>query len=324
MTLHASVGASVRSEHAVHKPKPLRAGARLAVFSPASPGTSEKHAAGLAELKRLGFSCEPALTQSPEGYFAMPTAARRAELLSKLAAPEVDGLVALRGGYGSTYLLDENLTAGLSRPKCILGFSDVTSLQTFLWQQRGWVTFYGPMVAAGFDAGAGAANGYDEESLRLAVSGAKSTWTLPLHGTAVVEGEGEGRLLGGAMTLVEATFGTPWELDTRDAILVLEDRAMKPYQVDRVLMHFKQAGKLADVRGIILGEFPECDPPLPGSPSVRDVCARILGPLGIPIVFGAPAGHTPRPMLTIPLGVRARLHAKEEGVLEILEPAVLP
>jgi muramoyltetrapeptide carboxypeptidase len=130
-------------------------------------------------------------------------------------------------------------------------------------------------------------------------------------------------VLGGAMTLVEATIGTPWELDTRDTILVLEDRAMKPYQIDRVLMHFKQAGKFEGVRGIVLGDFPECEPPVAGSPTVRDVCARILGELEVPIVFGAPVGHTARPMLTLPLGVQARLRASEEGMLEILEPAVL-
>jgi muramoyltetrapeptide carboxypeptidase len=89
-------------------------------------------------------------------------------------------------------------------------------------------------------------------------------------------------------------------------------------------MHLKQAGKLGRVRGIVLGEFPECEPPVAGSPTVEDVCARILPPLGVPIVFGAPVGHTPRPMLTIPLGVRARLRANGEGMLEILEPAVLP
>jgi muramoyltetrapeptide carboxypeptidase len=111
-------------------------------------------------------------------------------------------------------------------------------------------------------------------------------------------------------------------LDTRGAILILEDRAMKPYQVDRVLMHFLQAGKLKDVKGIVLGDFPECEPPVTGSPTVREVVARILGPLGIPVVFGAPVGHTLRPMLTIPLGVTACLHAEGEGTLEILEAAV--
>jgi muramoyltetrapeptide carboxypeptidase len=124
------------------------------------------------------------------------------------------------------------------------------------------------------------------------------------------------------MTIVEATFGTPWELDTRGAILILEDRGMKPYQVDRVLMHFKQAGKLDGVAGIVLGDFPDCEPPVTGSPTVRDVCSRILGDLGVPIVFGAPVGHTVRPMLTLPLGVNARLHAQGDGALEILEAAV--
>jgi muramoyltetrapeptide carboxypeptidase len=97
---------------------------------------------------------------------------------------------------------------------------------------------------------------------------------------------------------------------------------MKPYQIDRVLMHFKQAGKLEGVKGIVLGDFPECEAPVAGSPTVRDVCARILGSLGIPVVFGAPIGHTLRPMLTIPLGVNARLDARGGGSLEILEAAV--
>jgi muramoyltetrapeptide carboxypeptidase len=124
------------------------------------------------------------------------------------------------------------------------------------------------------------------------------------------------------LTLVETAIGTQWDLQTDDAILVLEDRGMKPWQVDRGLMHLKQAGKFANVRGIVLGDFPECDAPVAGSSTVRDVCRRILGPLGVPTIFGAPIGHTMRPMLTVPLGVQARLSAKQAGVLEILEPAV--
>jgi muramoyltetrapeptide carboxypeptidase len=135
--------------------------------------------------------------------------------------------------------------------------------------------------------------------------------------------EANGRLLGGCLTLVETTLGTPWELDTRDSILVLEDRGMKPWQVDRALMHLRQAGKFDGVRGIVLGDFPECKAPIEGSPTVRDVCAKILKPLGVPIVFGAAIGHTLKPMLTIPLGVRAQVRAAGGGLLEILEPAVV-
>jgi muramoyltetrapeptide carboxypeptidase len=119
---------------------------------------------------------------------------------------------------------------------------------------------------------------------------------------------------------VEATLGTPWELDTHGSILILEDRAMKPWQVDRALTHLKQAGKFRAITGVILGEFPESNPP-PGTASVKDVAERILGPLNVPIAWGTPVGHTSRPMLTLPLGVHARLSTDGETKLEILETA---
>jgi len=304
------------------KPRALGRGARLAAIAPASPAPDDKTRKGLEELKRLGFLVADYVAKPLEGYFSASFKERRREFLESLAKSDVSGVVSLRGGYGSAYLLDEELASQLGDPKVVIGFSDITSLQIYLYQSRGWATFYGPMVAAGFDAGPGAPCGYDEDSFQSAVSQINEGWTISLRGTSLVDGEAEGRLLGGAMTLVEATIGTPWELDTRDAILVLEDRGMKPYQVDRVLMHLKQAGKLQPLRGILMGDFPECEPPVAGSPTVRDVCARILGPLGVPIVFGAPVGHTMRPMLTLPLGVQARLYAHGQGVLEILEPAV--
>ena len=304
------------------KCKALRRGARLAAFAPASPASEEKIAAGCAELTRLGFAIDDtALTHSPDGYFAASAEQRAAEFTSRLSDHRVDGLIAVRGGYGSNYLLSDSLARELGGPKAVIGFSDLTSLQIFLWQKHGWVSFYGPMIAAGLDGGAGLVCGYDEASFRSAISGTDTTWTIPLRSEPLVDGEAEGRILGGCLTLLEATLATPWELDTGDALLVLEDRAMKPWQIDRVLMHLKHAGKLSSVRGIILGDFPECDALVASSPTVRDVCSRILGALGVPVVFGSAIGHTLRPMLTLPLGVRAKLHAKE-GVLEILEPAV--
>jgi muramoyltetrapeptide carboxypeptidase len=99
---------------------------------------------------------------------------------------------------------------------------------------------------------------------------------------------------------------------------------VKPYQVDRSLLHLAQAGKFRGVRGVVLGDFPDSEPPAGSSVTVRDVCKRVFGRMGIPVIFGAALGHTHRPMLTIPLGVRARLTTGGEGKLEILEPAVLP
>jgi muramoyltetrapeptide carboxypeptidase len=305
------------------KPKALRKGSKIATFAPASPSDRMDLFAGIEELKRLGFDVEPPFEYDTEGYFAASAEERGEEFLASAQNPFVEGMIASRGGYGSNYLLESDLQSELPQPKCIVGFSDLTTFQIYLWQKAGWVTFHGPMVSAGFNNGANRVQGYDEDSFMNAVTNTASGLTVNLDGESLAAGEAEGRLLGGCLTLVQATIGTPWELDCADAILLLEDRGMKPYQVDRVLMHLKQAGKFRDVRGIVLGEFPDGAPSVEGSPTIREVCERILTPLGIPVVWGAPVGHTKRPMLTIPLGVRARLESDGPGLLDILEPAVV-
>jgi muramoyltetrapeptide carboxypeptidase len=313
-----------QSERAnVRKPHSLTAETVVMPFAPASPAEPSRIAAGMAELRRLGWLVAERASIVNDGYFAGTMTTRRNELLSALERHDIDALIGTRGGYGSNYLLDDLHISTFTNPKIILGFSDLTSLQIYLWQRFQWVTFYGPMLAAGLDSGSGAPDGYDKKSLLVALQNTDTGWELDLQGEVLHPGEAQGRALGGCLTLVETAIGTHWDLQTDDAILVLEDRGMKPWQVDRALMHLKQAGKFANVRGIVLGDFPECDAPVAGSSTVRDVCQRILSPLGVPIIFGAPIGHTMRPMLTVPLGVQARLSAKEAGVLEILEPAVV-
>ena len=255
-------------------------------------------------------------------FFAGPSADRVAALQTALADPATRAIFCSRGGYGSNYLL-ENLSVSPDSPKILLGASDITSLQVFLWQKFRWVTFYGPMVATNFDHGEGAPHGYDGPSLASALTETQQGWSIDLQGTEISSGVSRGTLLGGCLTLVESTLGTPWEIDTTGAILVLEDRGMKPYQVDRALMHLKQAGKFRGIAGIVLGEYPECDPPV-GGETVQDVARRILDSLGVPIVWGAPVGHTSRAMLTLPLGVQAELSSAGGGALRILEPACRP
>ena len=305
------------------KPKPLRRGSRIAYFAPASPPSNPADMEmGILELRRLGFEVVAAHEFLPSGYFAAPAEERLEGFLGAVRNPDFDGLVALRGGYGSTYLLDWLCPEDFAAPKTIIGYSDLTALQTFLWQKCGWVTFQGPMLAAGFDHGPNDLRGFDDDSFLNAISNVEGRWSLNLRGESLVEGEAEGVVLGGCLTMLQTSLGTPWEIDTDGAILVLEDTHLKPYQVDRALMHLKQAGKLANVRGIILGEFPGSEPPLPGSPTVRAVCKHLLVALGIPIIYGAPVGHAERAMLTIPLGIRAHLRATGEGTLEFLEAAV--
>jgi muramoyltetrapeptide carboxypeptidase len=313
-----------QSEHVnVRKPHSLTAETVVMPFAPASPAEASRIAAGMAELRRLGWRVAERASIVNDGYFAGTLTSRRSELVGALEGHDIDALIGTRGGYGSNYLLDNLQISTSANPKIILGFSDLTSLQIYLWQRFQWITFYGPMLAAGLDAGPGAPDGYDKKSLLAALQNTDTGWTLDLQGEVLYPGEAKGRVLGGCLTLVETAIGTQWDLQTDDAILVLEDRGMKPWQLDRALMHLKQAGKFANVRGIVLGDFPECQAPVAGSATVRDVCQRILAPLGVPTIFGAPIGHTLRPMLTAPLGVKARLSAKGAGVLEILEPAVV-
>ena len=294
----------------------------MRVISPASPAEREALGRGIAELERLGYCVRTGAAMQPDGYFAGSALRRKAELESALTDPDAAAVICARGGYGTAALLEQiSLPRGLRR-KLVVGYSDATMLQAYLWSRLRWSSLHGPMVAAGFDRGAGNRCGYDLKSFLDASGGKSDSWSIALDAEALSRGEASGLLLGGCISLVETTLGTPWEFDTRGAILFLEDRGVKPYQLDRMLLHLQQAGKFRGVRGIVLGDFPECEPPMEGSPSVRDVCRRILMPLGVPVVFGAAIGHTPRPMLTVPFGVRARLRAAGEGWLEILEPAV--
>jgi len=304
------------------KPAALAPGGLVRVISTASPADRDALGRGIAELERLGFRVRTGAAMHPDGYFAGSLLRRKAELESALLDPEATAVICSRGGYGSAALLDAIELPRRLTPKLLVGYSDVTMLQAYVWSRFRWPSLHGPMVAAGFDHGAGGNCGYDLNSFVDAACGKRKSWTLALDAEPLSRGEATGVLLGGCISLLETTIGTPWEFDTRGAILFLEDRGVKPYQLDRMLLHMQQAGKFRGVRAIVLGDFPDCEPPMEGSPTVRDVCRRILMPLDVPIVFGAPIGHTKRPMLTMPIGVRARLRAAGEGMVDVLEPVV--
>jgi muramoyltetrapeptide carboxypeptidase len=305
------------------KPRALRKGSKLAIVSPSSPADAAAISLGMAELRRLGFVVEEFAPISPEGYFAGRRKERVRQFRKAFAEKSVGGVVAARGGYGANYLIDLDLAQGLAGPKCLIGFSDLNVIQLLLLESRRWAGFYGPMAAAGFNHGAGQSPGYDEGSFLQAVGETRGGWEIPLRGESLRGGSAAGRMVGGCLTMLQTTLGTGFEPDTDGGILVLEDRGMKPYQVDRALRHLQLAGKFRKVAGFLVGDFPDCEAPVAGSPSIREICEGILGPLGVPVVYGAPIGHTKRAMLTIPLGIRAELRARGEGTLEILEAAVV-
>jgi muramoyltetrapeptide carboxypeptidase len=303
------------------KPPALRPGDPVRIISISSPVEEVRLRKGCEELARLGYvpkwKRDDVLARS--GFFAGTAFARGVALKEAFVENESCAIFCSRGGYGVNYLLEELDVAPIT-PKILAGYSDITSLQLFLWRKCRWVTLYAPMAGSGLDKGAGDSEGYDRDSLLHALTETKQTWGFDLGGEVLSDGVVEGTLLGGCLTLIETSLGTPWELEANGAILVLEDRGMKPWQVDRALMHLKQAGKFHGVAGFILGDFPECEAP-PGSETVKDVARRILAPLGTPIIWGAAVGHTQRPMLTVPMGVWARLSTDGETRLDILEPA---
>jgi muramoyltetrapeptide carboxypeptidase len=227
--------------------------------------------------------------------------------------PGVDAIVVARGGYGCDRILPRlDAAAFRAARKPLVGYSDVTAL--LLWQLRhaGLVGFHGPMLERGADLDPGAL-----DALLRALAGERAA---PLRGAPRAGGVAQGRLVGGSLTLVAASVGTDWEIDTRGAILLLEDRGERPYRIDRMLKQLRGAGKLAKLAGVGLGDFSSCvDERYPDFDAVR-VIADEIARLGIPLIADLPFGHvkTNHPW---PLGCRAKLDG-DRGELVLLESGV--
>ena len=262
-----------------------------------------------------------------DGYLAGDDEARAADLQEAFGDPELRGVFCVRGGYGITRLLDRLDFAPLeSDPKPILGYSDATALLAAAWREIGLVGFHGPMVATSESMASGDA--LDAQQQALLTDTARAT-ALPVPDDdqphVIVAGRAEGRLVGGNLTLVCALLGTPWEIDTTDTLLFLEDTGEAPYRVDRMLTQLRATGHLKRCAGIVLGDFHLDDQPLCSlDPELLRVLRDRLADLGRPVAFGFPFGHRPRSW-TLPFGVRARLDARDERALarlELLEPSV--
>lgn len=307
------------------KPPALQPGDTVGIVAPASPIQRNLLDAGCVSLWRMGykpFHLDSIFDQ--DLYFAGSVRRRARELEEMFEREEVRAVLCARGGYGCNYLLDElNLDKIAAHPKIFVGYSDATTLLTHLTERANLVTFHGPMVAKDFAA----AEGVHEGSWKNATGG-KAKWeaaAVPGSGVApLVEGKAEGILLGGCLSLLVASLRTPYEVHTADTILFLEDAHAKPYQIDRMLMQLKLAGKLAGVRGLVFGEMLECIQHPEQEYKLEEVVKRVVGDLGIPVAYGLRSGHVSRGNITLPLGVRASLVVQQEVRLTILEAATVP
>ncbi len=308
------------------KPPALRAGDRVGIVAPGSPIKRELLQAGCNGLRRLGY--EPFYKDSildRDLYFSGSVRRRARELEEMFERDEIRAIVCARGGYGTNYLLQELDLAKLRRhPKIFIGYSDITTLLTW-FTRAGLVTFHGPMVTKDFAV----PEGVHLASWNAALT-ATSAWELNFpHDSevkALLEGSAEGTLYGGCLSMLVASLGTPFEIDTRETILFIEDIAAKPFQVDRMLMQLKLAGKLEGVRGVIFGEMLDCvQPGVEQDYTLEEVVTRVLRGLHIPIAYGLRSGHVTRENITLPLGVRCSLQASKNGVrLRLLEASVAP
>ncbi|MEZ6014451.1 MAG: LD-carboxypeptidase [Planctomycetota bacterium] len=311
-------------------PKALQAGDEVAVITPASGVRDEAALArGLERFRALGWV--PTLMPYARGRLAWPegcpVAATDAQRLGDLQAairdPRYRAIVCARGGYGAARLLpDLDLSPLASDPKPILGYSDITALLAAAYADVGLVSFHGPMLATadGMDAGEG---GWRLQAQLL--SNTSEALALPAADGArgVCQGVAEGPLVGGNLALVQSLIGTRWEVDTRGALLFLEDTGEPPYRVDRMLTQLLQTGAVARAAGVVLGDFHVPDTPLASEhPGMVSVLEERLAGLRIPVARGFPIGHLPGAW-TVPFGGRARLSVPAIGApatLELLEP----
>lgn len=301
-------------------PKALKKGDIIAVVAPAGP-LREREALGksTAFLEEMGFKVRfDARIFDQTGYLAGSDNARSEELMCAFEDDSVKAVIGLRGGYGCSRLIPHlDLERLRKHPKVFIGFSDLTTLQLFLNRHLGWITFHGPMAA---NPGIGSHS--EEERSHLI-----SLWTDPEYRPVLRfpqleawnPGKAEGRLVGGCLSTIVSSIGTPYEIDTDGAILFLEDVGEPPYRIDRMLTHLKLAGKFESLRGILLGSFQECEASDGAYPLTR-MMKELLQREAVPILASFPAGHGPSNW-TLPMGTRIRIDGDIPSA-RFLEPAV--
>lgn len=308
------------------RPKRLSSGDTIGVIAPASPGDRELALAGVRWLEEQGYRVELGASFYQEtGYLAGLDTLRADDINTMFANPGIDGIICLRGGYGTMRLLEKiDYHIIRANPKAFVGYSDITALHINISQRTGLVTFHGPMVAS--DMGK-CLSPYTQDYFWRAVSsagpiGAIMNPPLVAPPVSISPGKAEGRLTGGNLSLVVSTLGTPYEIDTKDKILCLEEVGEAPYRIDRMLTQLHLAGKLQATAGIVFDVCADCDSEDDETSfTVEEVLRDRLGNLRKPVLAQLYFGHTPD-KVTLPIGIHASLESgTETGSLMITETA---
>jgi muramoyltetrapeptide carboxypeptidase len=305
----------------IGKPSRIRPGDLVGVVAPSGAVDGERLAAGVRVLEGLGWQVVVgAAALSRRAYLAGTDEERRADLQRMIDDPSVRAIFCARGGYGSQRIVPSlDLAPLLRAPKSIVGFSDATALLSAV-VTAGMVSFHGPMVAVDVARGLTAAA---LEHLTRTLSDPGYLWEVGIP-VPIRSGTATGRLVGGNLSVLVTTLGTPWALDTEGTILFLEDVHEWPYRLDRLLTQLRQAGRLDRVAGVVFGTMATCR----GHAGVGalEVARDFFADAPYPVGFGVSSGHDDAPSdidnFALPLGVTVSLDV-DGGRLTALEGAVV-
>jgi muramoyltetrapeptide carboxypeptidase len=286
----------------------LQTGARVAVVSPSGVHDPARLAASVALAEGWGLSF--ALGWHHEArhrYTAGTPAERAADLAWALTAPDVDAVWFTRGGYGTAHLLDA-LPLDRLDDRPVIGFSDATALFTAMWGRRRGRAVHGPVLHSLADH----ADADSQEALRaLLLDGVRPP--LPGRRLAGPDVPVTAPVVGGNLCVLASAAGTPWALDARGCIVLLEEIGERPYRVDRLVTQLRQSGALDGCVGVALGDFLAPRHPADEALDMDEILADLLEPLGVPVVGGLPVGHGARNRAVV-LGERATLTSAGLGV----------
>jgi serine-type D-Ala-D-Ala carboxypeptidase len=315
-------------------PPALKPGDTIAIVAPAYPVNPTRLQTYVKQLEAAGYKVRltPGIETRKSGFLSGTDEQRAAELNAAFRDPTVRGVFAARGGYGLTRILDKlDYDALRADPKVVTGYSDLTALHLAIAAKARVVSFHSPMPLSNLDKTEPLYT-YANDSFRRTVFADRYPrgevgYTIPLPAdkpapTKLVGGTVRGRLVGGNLSLIVATIGTPYAIQPKGAILFLEDVDEPPYRIDRYLSQLRLAGVLDQVAGVVLGQFtpPEKGGKPDDGPETQRVLREYFGSLKVPVLANFPVGHVPH-NVTLPHGALAELDA-DKGTLKILENPV--
>ncbi len=308
------------------KPPRLNKGDTVGLVSPASYITKDQLDEAIKNLEDLGFKVKYSdIIMQKYGYLAGTDSARAKDLNDMFADKDVNGIFAIRGGYGCSRMLDFiNYNLVKANPKVLIGYSDITSLLYGIYSQTDLVCFHGPVGTSTF-------NDYSINNFENIIVNPHNNFeqkNLPEDENQIYvikSGIGKGELVGGNLSIVVSMIGTKYDIDTKGKIIFLEDVGEEPYRIDRMLTQMKLAGKFDNCNGVALGVFRKCDikkndPEFENSLTLKQIFNDIFGNLNVPVIYGLSFGHIEN-KFTLPFGVKAKLDTYKR-TLTLLEKAV--